>query len=155
MLIFLLCTRPDVTFAVNTLATRCAGATIRDLDAIHEVILYLKCTAHLGSSFQCHTVGRLYGWADAAYACHRDGKSHSGMFLSYGLPGTGKFSSTSKKQSLVCLSSTEAELYAAGPKYTIEPIILILVEWSETNSNIHCLNKTCVGSRDRTRRSEV
>ena len=39
-------------------------------------------------------------------ACHRDGKSHSGMCLSYGLPGTGKFSSTSKKQSLICLSST-------------------------------------------------
>ena len=39
--------------------------------------------------------------------------SHSGMCLSYGLPGTGKFSSTNKEQSLVCLSSTEAELYAA------------------------------------------
>ena len=110
MLIFLLRTRPDIAFAVNTLATRCAGATLRDLDAIHEVILYLKCTAHLELSYnpadpdQCHTVGRLYGWADAAYACHRDGKSHSGMCLSYGLPGTGKFSSTSKKQSLVSLS---------------------------------------------------
>jgi len=119
MLIFLLRARPDIAFAVNTLATRCAGATLRDLDAIHEVMLYLKCTAHLELSYnppdpdQCHTVGRLYGWADAAYACHRDGKSHSGMCLSYGLPGTGKFSSTSKKQSLVCLSSTEAELYAA------------------------------------------
>ena len=119
MLIFLLRTRPDIAFAVNTLATRCASATLRDLDAIHEVILYLKCTAHLELSYNptdpdlCHTVGRLYGWADAAYACHRDGKSHSGMCLSYGLPGTGKFSSTSKKQSLVCLSSTEAELYAA------------------------------------------
>jgi hypothetical protein len=119
MLIFLLHTRPDIAFAVNTLATCCAGATLRDLDAIHEVILYLKCTAHLELSYnpadpdQCHTVPRLYGWAVAAYACHRDGKSHSGMCLSYGLPGTGKFSSTSKKQSLVCLSSTEAELYAA------------------------------------------
>ena len=35
MLIFLLLrTRPDIAFAVNTLATRCAGATLRDLDAI-------------------------------------------------------------------------------------------------------------------------
>ena len=51
MLIFLLRTRPDIAFAVNTLATRCASATLRDLDVIHEVILYLKCTAHLGSSF--------------------------------------------------------------------------------------------------------
>ena len=35
------------------------------------------------------------------------------MCLFYGLPGTGKFSSASKKQSLVCLSSTETGLYAA------------------------------------------
>ena len=34
MLIFLLRTRPHIAFAVNTLATRCAGATLRDLDAI-------------------------------------------------------------------------------------------------------------------------
>ena len=35
------------------------------------------------------------------------------MCLSYGLPGTGKISSTSKEQSLICLSSTDPELYAA------------------------------------------
>ena len=65
MLIFLLHTRPDIAFAVNTLATRCAGAALRDLDAIHKVILYLKCTVHLQLSYnpadpdQFHTVGRL------------------------------------------------------------------------------------------------
>jgi hypothetical protein len=42
MLMFLLRTRPDIAYAVNRLATRCAGATTRDLDAIHEVIRYLK-----------------------------------------------------------------------------------------------------------------
>ena len=105
MLIFLLRTRPDIAFAVNTLATRCAGATLRD----HEVILYLKCTAHLELSYNptdpdlCHTVGRLYGWADAAYACHRDGKSHSGMCLSYGLRGTGKQVQQYQQEAVSCL----------------------------------------------------
>ena len=119
MLIFLLRTRPDIAYSVNRLATRTAGATVKDMDAIHEVILYLKCTAHLeltylsASQNQRDAIARLYGWADAAYACHRDGKSHSGICLSYGLPGTGKFYSSSKKQTVVCLSSTEAELYSA------------------------------------------
>jgi len=119
MLIFLLRTRPDIAYAVNRLATRCASATTRDIDAIHEVIRYLKHTQRLeltyetGSAEQATTIGRLYGWADAAYACHRDGRSHSGTCLAYGSTTTGKFSSTSKKQSVTCLSSTEAELYAA------------------------------------------
>ena len=43
--------------------------------------------------------------------------SHSGICFAYANPTTilqtAKFSSTSKKQSLVCLSSTEAEVYAA------------------------------------------
>ena len=123
MLIFLLRTRPDIAYAVNRLATRCAGATKKDLSAIQDLIRYIKGTRHLELTYvansreQGDAVGRLYGWADAAYACHRDGQSHSGICFAYGtphsIPVTGKFSSTSKKQSLVCLSSTEAELYAA------------------------------------------
>ena len=87
------------------------------------MIRYLKGTRQLELTYvansreQGDAVGRLYGWSDAAYACHRDGQSHSGICFAYGTPHslltTGKFSSTSKKQSIVCLSSTEAELYAA------------------------------------------
>ena len=123
MLMFLLRTRPDIAYAVNRLATRCASATTKDLAAIKDVIRYLKHTRHLELVYQTRSreqseaVGRLYGWADAAYACHRDGHSHSGICFAYASPTsiqhTAKFSSSSKKQSLVCLSSTEAEVYAA------------------------------------------
>ena len=123
MLIFLLRTRPDIAYAVNRLATRCVGATTKDFAALHDVILCLKGTRHLELTYVSNSrekgdvVGRLYGWADAAYACHTDGRSHSGICFAYGTPHslltTGKFSSTSKKQTVVCLSSTEAELYAA------------------------------------------
>jgi hypothetical protein len=67
MLIFLLRTRPDIVYSVNRLATRTAGATVKDMDAIHEVILYLKCTAHLeltylsASQNQRDAIARLYG----------------------------------------------------------------------------------------------
>ena len=120
---FLLRTRPDIAFAVNILATRCAGATARDLECMLDLIRYLKRTQHLeliyqtGTREQGEAIGRLYGWADAAYACHRNGHSHSGICFAYASPDTvhtsGKFSSTSKKQGVVTLSSTEAELYAA------------------------------------------
>ena len=89
MLIFLLRTRPDIAFAVNTLATRCAGDTLRDLDAIHEVILFLKCTAHLELSYTLLTlinITRLVfstvGWMLLTLV-NRYGKSHSGMCLSW------------------------------------------------------------------------
>ena len=38
MLIFLLRTRPDIAYAVIRLATRCVGATTKDMDAITEVV---------------------------------------------------------------------------------------------------------------------
>ena len=127
MAMFLLLTRPDILATrcsgATILATRCAGATMRDLDSMLDLVRYLKRTRHLeliyqtGSHKQGEAIGRLYGWADAAYACHRNGHSHSGICFAYATPdtvhNTGKFSTTSKKQSVVCLSSTEAELYAA------------------------------------------
>ena len=74
MSMFLLRTRPDIAHSVNILATRCAGATTRDLDSMLDLVRYLKRTQHLeliyqtGSHKQGEAIRRLYGWADAAYA---------------------------------------------------------------------------------------
>ena len=97
MLIFLLRTRLDVAF--------------RDLDAIHEVKLFLKCTAHRGSSFPTtlltlinvtrlvvSTVGRMLLTLVTAMASLTLACFSPTVYLA---------------QSLVCLSSTEAELYAS------------------------------------------
>ena len=51
------------------------------------------------------------------HACYRGGQSHSGICLASASPNTlhtaGKFSPTSKKESVICFCYTEAELYAA------------------------------------------
>ena len=47
MAMFLLRTRPDIAHAFNILATRCAGATMRDLDSMLDLVRYLKRTRHL------------------------------------------------------------------------------------------------------------
>ena len=68
-----------------------------------------KCTV----DNQRRAIGELHAWSDAAYLCHRDSKSHSGICFTYGEPSTGAFFSSSKKQTTVSTSSTEAETNAA------------------------------------------
>ena len=114
-------TRPDIAYAVNRLATRCAGKgpTTKDFKAIKRVIRYLKTTAHLelvyaaGSSATADAIFTLYAWSDAAYLTHKDSKSHSGTCFAYGDEPTGKFYAASQKQKTTTLSSTESETYAA------------------------------------------
>ena len=47
MIMFLLHTRPDISYAVTRLATRTEIATERDMTAILRLILYLKDTSHM------------------------------------------------------------------------------------------------------------
>jgi hypothetical protein len=119
MLIYMLRSRPDIAFSVNRLATRSTNATERDLEAIKRVVSYLRSTSHLELVYrtqnpdQVQAIAELHAWCDAAYACHRDSKSHSGMCFSYGTAPTGAFFSQSRKQTTVATSSTEAEVNAA------------------------------------------
>jgi hypothetical protein len=57
-------------------------------------------------------VARLHAWSDAAYLTHKDSKSHTGVCFSLG-ERTGTFNARSSKQTIVTLSSAEAETYAA------------------------------------------
>ena len=132
MLIFVIRSRPDIAYAVNRLATRCAGKgpTTKDLEALKRVIRYLKTTAHLelvyaaGSSATADAIFTLYAWSDAAYLTHKDSKSHSGTCFAYGDEPTGKFYAASQKQKTTTLSSTESETYAATE--AAKDIILLL-----------------------------
>ena len=111
-LIFLLRTRPDIAYAVNRMATRTCRATVKDLCALGRILKYLNGTIELGLTFnpsKREDLTTIFCWVDAAYACHLDGKSHSGYCFSLGSHHTGKFYSRSAKQANVTTSSTEAE----------------------------------------------
>jgi len=111
-------TRPDVTYAVDRLATRATAPTIKDYDALRQVAAYLYTTAHLelvynsANKSECRTIARLFAFSDAAYLTHSDSKSHSGLHFTLGQQ-TGVFHARSQKQKIVTLSSTGAEVYAA------------------------------------------
>ncbi len=118
LLIFLLRTRPDISYAINRLATRSTKATEKDLQALKRVVHYIISTKELELVYspndqeQCTTISELYAWADAAYNVHQDSKSHSGICFRYG-DTSGMFHSNSQKHKIVSLSSTEAEIIAA------------------------------------------
>lgn len=79
--------------------------------ALGRIMKYLAGTINLGLTFnpsQREDLTTIF-WVDAAYACHLDGKSHSGYCFSLGSHHTGKFFCRSAKQANVTTSSTESE----------------------------------------------
>jgi hypothetical protein len=113
MIMFLLRTRPDISYAVTRLATRTSTATEKDMSALLRVIRYLKGTSHMELVFsRGPSQPILFGYADASYINHPDGKSHSGTCVGFG-SHSGMFHFRSVKQKTTALSSAEAEVSAA------------------------------------------
>ena len=116
--IYVLRTRPDISYSVNRLATRSSVSTDKDWQALQRIAAYLRTTSHFeliyNTSYkqQRDTAAQLHAWSDAAYLMHRDSRSHSGVCFSLG-DNTGVFHARSNKQTMVTLNSTEAETYAA------------------------------------------
>ena len=112
-------TRPDITYAINKLATYTANPSLQHVGALKRVLRYLAGTKNLGITYSrnpyMETVDMsskstlFHGYADAAYANTDDLKSTLGyVFLSSG----GAITWRSKKQTTRALSSTEAEYIA-------------------------------------------
>ena len=99
-------TRPDIMFTVNIMATVVSGpprSIIRHLD---RVFGYLSATVKKGILLGANNTS-LSMMADSAYGIHIDGKSHTGILVYL---DTSIISVKSKKQKLVTVSSTEAEM---------------------------------------------
>ena len=129
-LIQLIDVRPDISYAVSKLAQRTQDCREEDWKAMLRVVLYLHATQDLGLTLKAgnpkagHTMVRLRGYADAAYACLQDGRSQ----YSYGFDliptaqadstedcvqsNTGLFHNRVTTGKTVNLSSTEAEICA-------------------------------------------
>ncbi|GAU47154.1 hypothetical protein TSUD_287370 [Trifolium subterraneum] len=112
-LMYLLATRPDLTFSVCLIARYMERPTELHLAAAKRVLRYLKGT--IGSGIWYKNVSKdvkLEGWTDSDYAGDMDDrKSTSGYVFSYAY---GPISWLSKKQPIVTLSTTEVEFVAAA-----------------------------------------
>ncbi|CAN0884245.1 Retrovirus-related Pol polyprotein from transposon TNT 1-94 [Linum grandiflorum] len=94
----MLCTRPDLAFAISVLSRKCA-------------LRYLSGTSSLGLVYSGHSNNDLVGFVDSDFAGNRDTrKSTTGYFFSW---AGNCISWKSQQQSIVALSSTEAEYIAA------------------------------------------
>jgi hypothetical protein len=107
-------TRPDITYAVNKLASYTANPGLQHHGALKRILRYLKGTKTLGITYRKSQIATeddnlFHGYADAAFANADDHKSTTGyVFMAAGGAVTWK----SKKQTIIALSSTEAEYVA-------------------------------------------
>lgn len=101
--------RPDILFATVLLATKVGNATPQDYSAAIVVLEYLCSTAELGIQYSSEEGNTLKTYADASFACHPDGRSHTGIICTV---SGGPVFFKSSKQKLVTKSTTDSELIA-------------------------------------------
>ena len=103
-------TRPDIAHAVSVVAKFSSAPTAAHLTAVKRIVRYLKGTKHVGLCYEKTATGGLSGYSDADWAGDRDDRrSTSGHVF---LLAKGAVSWYSKKQSVVALSTSEAEYVA-------------------------------------------
>jgi hypothetical protein len=106
-------TRPDITFAVKNLAVYTANLSLQHYGALKQILQYLAGTKTLGITYSSKDATKnhnlFHGFADTSFASTDDYKSVTGyVFLSAGEAITWKL----KKQTIIALSTTEAEYIA-------------------------------------------
>jgi hypothetical protein len=109
-LMYLMNTRPDICFSMNTLSQFLVELRCVHLVAAKHVMRYLKGTMDYGLSYDRDHDFTLSGYTDSDWAGSvADRKSTSGCCFSL---GSAMISWQSRKQSSISLSTTEAEYIA-------------------------------------------
>ena len=101
-------TRPDISYAVGLLSRFNSDPKTRHLTAAKRVLRYLKKTKNLKLEYK-QTGEKLQGYVDSDWGSEKNRKSVGGYIFSL---GGAAVSWASKKQTLVALSTEEAEYTA-------------------------------------------
>ena len=115
-------TRPDITYAVNSIARYCANPTIQHWKAVKRILRYLKGTQDLGNLYRKGGDVGFVGYSDADWGGDTEGRRSTSGYLFF--LGNGVVSWSSKRQSCVALSTAEAE-YIALASATQEAVWLL------------------------------
>jgi hypothetical protein len=101
-------TRPDIQLPVLYLCTRVREPTRDDDFKLMRILGYLKMTSHRARIISRRgDLGKLVAYVDASFACHVDGKGHTGLVIKWGIT---TLVTLSRKQKIATKDSTEAEL---------------------------------------------
>jgi hypothetical protein len=145
-LMYLVNTRPDLCFAVNTLSQFMVEPKRVHWVAAKHVLRYLRGTVEFGLSYIQGDGVKLVGYSDADWAGNAvDRKSTSGCVFSL---GSGAISWFNRKQKSVALSSAEAEYMAASlascEAIWLRKLLMGLFEQELETTVIHCDNQSCI-----------
>ena len=120
-LLYLTATRPDLMFSASLLSRYMENPTQQHLTAAKRVLRYVNGTVAYGIWYKPVEQLMLTGYTDSDWAgCQDDMKSTSGYAFSL---GSGVWSWSTKKQTIVALSSAEAE-YVAAARATAQAVWL-------------------------------
>jgi hypothetical protein len=145
-LMYLVNTRPDICFAVNTLSQFMVESRRVHWVAAKHVLRYLRGTVEYGLSYIQGDGVKLMGFTDADWAGNTvDRKSTSGCCFSL---GSGVVSWFNRKQKSVALSSAEAEYMAASlaacEAIWLRKLLMGLFGQELETTVIHCDNQSCI-----------
>ena len=116
-------TYPEVRTATVKLSTKYNKATESDLQKAHRVADYIYGSKDTHCLLLAPKELKLIATADASYAEHVDGKSHSGGTVGFMSDTSCPFAFVSSKQPVVAKSSGNAELIAHNK-------VADLIEWA-------------------------
>lgn len=145
-LLYLTITRPDITYAVNTLSQFVHSPSPSHVDAANRVLRYLKCTPGQGIFFPFQNSLNIEAFCDADWGgCQTTRRSTTGYFIRL---GSAPISWRTKKQSVVARSSAEAEYRAMAS--TVSELIWLRCLLQELGVSIceptilHCDNQAAL-----------
>lgn len=103
-------TRPDISYAVSSVAKFSAQPTKVHWSAVKRILRYLRGTPDYGLAFSLDSCGKCVGYSDADWGGDLDDRKSTSGYIFF-ISG-GPVSWRSKKQSCVALSTAEAEYIA-------------------------------------------
>ena len=143
---YLVNTRPDICYAVNTLSQFMVEPKRAHWLATKHVLRYLRGIVELGLKYTRDNDVRLSGFTDADWAGNSvDRKRTSGYCFSL---GSGMTSWCSRRQKFVALSSAEAEYMAASTASSeaiwLRKLLVNLLKEKMEATSILCDNQSCI-----------
>lgn len=108
---YLTCTRPDILFSVGLVSRFMENPTITHLKAVKRILRYVKGTYDYGLFYSAVPELVLTSYRDNDWAGDHDDRKSTTSFVYF--VGSTTFSWQSEKQSIVALSSCEAEYVVA------------------------------------------
>jgi hypothetical protein len=145
-LMYLVNTRPDICFAVNTLSQFQVKPRQENWIAVKHVLRYIRGTINYCLKYTTSSDVQLHGFTDSDWAgSAKDRKSTLGMCFSL---GSTMISWSSKKHKSVSLSTTEAEYMETCEACTeavwLRNLISDLFDQNLESTTIYCDNQICI-----------